>query len=193
VGLKCWALSEQEACRCHRQAPSNVVDSRASCIVLNMQSCILLDLELPISVASNSFLQLQTNSRYSKYVCCMQVARILPGPAGKLQQLAAAGALQQATPEALGLRDCGSTSTNTSDNTFALDVCFQSAVWCSAHEFTVQQEARAGAWSYWICALHSSCSGGLSWPSRKQTCSAIAGRTAWKHTVHCYHHVCVCS
>ncbi|WIA10697.1 hypothetical protein OEZ85_010877 [Tetradesmus obliquus] len=76
-----------------------------------------------------------------------QVARILPGPAGKLQQLAAAGALQQATPEALGLRDCGSTSSSTADNTFSLDVCFQSAVWCSAHEFTVQQEARAGTGS----------------------------------------------
>lgn len=89
-----------------------------------------------------TFLQVQTHSNHA---CCMQVARILPGPAGKLQQLAAAGALQQATPEALGLRDCGSTSSSTADNTFSLDVCFQSAVWCSAHEFTVQQEARAGA------------------------------------------------
>lgn len=32
-----------------------------------------------------------------------QVSRVLPGPAGKLQALAAAGRLETATPEALGL------------------------------------------------------------------------------------------
>ncbi|KAF6254554.1 hypothetical protein COO60DRAFT_302384 [Scenedesmus sp. NREL 46B-D3] len=73
-----------------------------------------------------------------------QVARILPGPAGKLQQLAAAGAIQQATPEALGLRDCSSTNSSTADYACTLDACFQSALWCSAREFTAQQEARAG-------------------------------------------------
>lgn len=63
-----------------------------------------------------------------------QVGRVLPGPAGKLQELAAAGALQQATPEVLGLRpNSGAAGLSPSQAAARhADAAFLSSAWAEA-------------------------------------------------------------
>jgi len=72
----------------------------------------------------------------------IQLSRILPGPAGKLQQLAAAGDLNQATPEALGLKFYPGTGSNNISNLIPgpHDACFQSAAWQRAAAYTTSRQ-----------------------------------------------------
>eukprot|EP00775_Hariotina_reticulata_P005817 gene5817-6058_t len=72
----------------------------------------------------------------------LQVPRILPGPAGKLQQLAAAGELDQATPEALGLK-CHTalgSQINSSRTPGLHDASFQSAAWQRAAAYAASRK-----------------------------------------------------
>jgi hypothetical protein len=75
----------------------------------------------------------------------LQVARLLPGPAGKLQQLAAAGALQQATPDALGLH-AGSQMCATQLSRFSAhdDVMFRTPLWAAAQAYAAQDGSASG-------------------------------------------------
>jgi hypothetical protein len=69
---------------------------------------------------------------------------VLPGPAGKLQELAAAGALQQVTPEALGLKAHGIAGTSPSQAAHQYDVAFLSSSWSAAKARAEEDEVLAG-------------------------------------------------
>lgn len=74
----------------------------------------------------------------------LQVGRVLPGPAGKLQELAAAGALQQATPQALGLKPGSVTGVTLSQAANQLDAAFLSSSWGAAEARADQDAATTG-------------------------------------------------
>lgn len=74
-----------------------------------------------------------------------KVSRVLPGPAGKLQQLAASGALHTATPDALGLRDQRSGSVmNHQGSLLVLQNGFRSQLWDEARQALEGAAARSG-------------------------------------------------
>lgn len=72
------------------------------------------------------------------------MARVLPGPAGKLQELAAAGALQQATPEALGLTAGSTSGISPSQAANQYDAAFLSSSWTAAKAFAEEDAVVAG-------------------------------------------------
>lgn len=72
------------------------------------------------------------------------MGRVLPGPAGKLQELAAAGALQQATPEMLGLKASSMAVLSPSQAINQHDVAFLSSSWASAKAAAAEDEVIAG-------------------------------------------------
>lgn len=69
---------------------------------------------------------------------------MLPGPAGKLQELAAAGALQQATPQTLGLKPGSITGFSPSQSATQLDAAFLSSIWGAAEAHAGQDAVAAG-------------------------------------------------
>lgn len=73
-----------------------------------------------------------------------QVARLLPGPAGKLQELAASGALQQATPEILGLRAGSQVSASQLNNISQHNPVFLSRAWADAKAYAAEEEVAFG-------------------------------------------------
>lgn len=77
-----------------------------------------------------------------------QVGRVLPGPAGKLQELAAAGALQQATPEALGLNAGSTAGISPSQAASQFDAAFLSSSWAAAKARAEEDEVVAGGHVY---------------------------------------------
>jgi hypothetical protein len=74
----------------------------------------------------------------------LQVGRVLPGPAGKLQELAAAGALQQANPQTLGLKPGSVTGLSPSQAATQLDAAFLSSSWGAAEARADEDAAAAG-------------------------------------------------
>ena len=87
-----------------------------------------------------------------------QVGRILPGPAGKLQELAAAGALQQATPEVLGLKASSMSVLSPSLAAKQNDAAFLSSSWASATTRAAEDEVVAGGLnSFVLCTSHIPC------------------------------------
>lgn len=88
-------------------------------------------------------------SRLNVAAATQQVGRVLPGPAGKLQELAAAGALQQATPEALGLKHGSSTGgLSASQVGSQFDAAFLSSSWAAAKAHAEEDAVVAG-----VCSL----------------------------------------
>lgn len=73
-----------------------------------------------------------------------QVGRVLPGPAGKLQELAAAGALQQATPELLGLKASSTAGISPSQAANQYDAAFLSSSWAAAKARAEEDAVTAG-------------------------------------------------
>jgi hypothetical protein len=68
---------------------------------------------------------------------------VLPGPAGKLQELAAAGALQQATPELLGLK-ASTAGISPSQAANQYDAAFLSSSWAAAKARAEEDAVTAG-------------------------------------------------
>lgn len=92
---------------------------------------------------------MQTALRLNAAAATQQVGRVLPGPAGKLQELAAAGALTQATPEALGLKPGSNTGgLSASQVGSQFDAAFLSSSWAAAKAHAEEDAMVAG-----VCSL----------------------------------------
>lgn len=97
----------------------------------------------PDILSTNAQLQAMRRHGFNPWTL-LQVGRVLPGPAGKLQELAAAGALQQATPQTLGLKPGSVTGLSSSQAATQLDAAFLSSSWGAAEARADEDAVAAG-------------------------------------------------